>query len=301
MRIINKIILIIGIIFSTNILFATTDNYKSFIFGFDSSSIISDDLKDAKVALQLWIEELAIKEGGVQLEVKYFYDSEEIIDSYINGKINIQLASVDLLSYLKHKEEINKNSLMLWTVSNTENIFYQYYLIANKSSYIKDIKDIKDKSLIVKKNDLLAKIWLDKISYSYNHKAYSNLIKKQINDKKHSRLILKVFFNKADFAVVPKYAWDIMKEINPMIVSKIDIIKKSQKIFLPMVGMGKLGGNKEYMNIFLSVSQRAAKSKRSEQIRTLIKFDKVMILKEDFIHDFENFYLEYKHLKKLYP
>lgn len=298
MCIINKIIIIF--IFFTSSLFAdaNSSSNKNFVLGIDSSMVLSSELKDSKIALQLWIEELT-KDKGFQVKVKYYQNTKKIIEAYLNEKSDV-MALIDVLSYIKNKTILNQKSMLLWTFSYTENLYYQYYLIVNKESNIKTIKDIKDKRFIIKKNDTISKIWLDKLSYEQNHKSYKSLIKKQTEENKYSRAILQVYFNKADFTIVTKNEWDMMKEINPMIKSKIKIIEKSENIFIPVVGIGRKNTNKNFNKKFISTAQKAQSSARSQQIRALINFRKVFIIKEDFITDFEQFYWDYENLKKKY-
>lgn len=277
---------------------------KEFSFGLENKSLVRADYVDSKIALSLWMKDLGEKEN-TRINVIFYDNQKDIIADYTqNDKLDIIIN--DVVSYLENYPKINTASEFLWTLSTQKNSkFYRYYLIVNKKSNIKSLKDIKGKTVSVKENDSLAKLWFDKISYETNHKSYTHIIKKQINVSKISRVVLSVLFEKADFAIVTKGTWDTMTEINPSIKNSIDILLQSKSIFVPIIGAAKKNKNQEgikseVMKKFINTASRVKDSVRSKQIRSLIKFENAFILKPTDLDELFKFYEVYKALKKVY-
>ena len=96
-----------------------------------------------------------------------------------------------------------------------------------------------------------------------------------------------------------------MVEINPSIKSRVDVLLMSKPIFVPIIGAAKKNRNSkdirmELMQKFMNTATRAGESVRSKQIRTLIKFENVFLIKPTDIEELFKFYADYKDLKKLY-
>jgi ABC-type phosphate/phosphonate transport system substrate-binding protein len=295
---------LIVLVLFTSAMYSQTPLRKIFSFGFESKSLIGTDYVDSKIALRILLREMGEKED-VDIDVLFYDTQDDIIEDFVE-KSKLDIIVKDIASYLDNYEKIESSSEFLWTLSTQKNSrYYQNYLIVNKNSNIKSLQDIKGKTLSIKEHDSLGKIWLDKIVLEKIQKSYVDVIGNQKKVSKMSRVVLSVLFGKADFAVVSKETWETMIELNPAIKNKIDVLTQSELIFIPIIGAVRKAESSDntkqvFLRKFIDTANRIEESVHNKQIRTLIKFEYVYILKRDDLKELFKFYDEYKLLRKKY-
>lgn len=290
------ICLIFIILFTPNTYSKVEDKLVS-RFGFVSQSRILSDFRDARDSLSNWIEDIGNK-NNVKLDVKFFQNSDIVYKKFLANELDMIV--LPLPYYFENRKEINTNAKDFWTLSFSENKFTQYYLITQKNSKNKSFKDINNKVISIKEFDQVAEIWFDKNSLIENKKGYLKLIQNLIKEEKESTVVLDVFFKKSQLGIVSKKTWDIMVELNPAIEKNIDIIKKSEKIHLPFVGIFNNNSSKEMVDTFFILTGNLKKLYNSNEMLDLLKFDSIFSLDKDSLIPLEVYYDEYFALKKKY-
>lgn len=266
-------------------------------FGFLSEGTLLSSFKDARVALKVWLEDVAVSYNG-KLHVEFYDNSEDLYNALKNNKL--EMVILDLPFFFKNKNDILKTSANFWSL-NLSNVKYpQYYLLAKKSLNAKSFADVKNKTVSLKKGDIGASVWLDKNSLISNKESSLNATKDIILKKKESTALLNVFFNKSDFAVVRKETWDISSELNPALKKKISVIKKSQSIHIPFIGIFRKDTKDLTLKSFFKLSNDLNKIKGSQQIITLLKFNSLFKIDDNYLKDLDKYYEEYFALKKKY-
>ncbi len=173
----------------------------------------------------------------------------------------------------------------------------EYYLIANKKSGIKTIKDLKGKVLNSIITTSYYQIWLDYLSLKEFGKPYKKIIKKIIVEEKDNKKLLNVYFNKADFTVVSKAVYDDVILLNPSIINNLIIVKKSKPIFYYALGVFHKKTPKKLIDDFFDIVNSEGVHKELSTIYKLIGINGIE--KRNF-NDFDalkSFYNEYKKLK----
>lgn len=266
-------------------------------FGFLSEGTLLSSFKDARVALKVWLEDVAVSYNG-KLHIEFYDNSEDLYNALKNNKL--EMVILDLPFFFKNKSDILKTSGNFWSLNLSDAKYPQYYLIGKKSLNAQSFKDIKNKTVSLKDGDIGASIWLDKNSLISNKSSSTKALKDIILKKKESTAILNVFFNKSDFAVVRKETWDISSELNPALKKKIAVIQKSKSIHIPFIGLFHKDTKRLTLESFFSLSDDLRKVKGSEQIITLLKFNSLFRIDDKYLEDLDKYYEEYFALKKKY-
>ncbi len=266
-------------------------------FGFLSEGTLLSSFKDARVALKIWLEDVATSYDG-KLDIEFYDTSESLYSALKNGEL--EMVILDLPFFFKNKKDIFENSDNFWSLNMSDSKYPQYYLIGKKSLNAKDFKGIKNKTISIKEGDLGASVWLDKNSLINNKESSKKALKEIILKKKESTAILNVFFNKSDFAIVRKETWDISSELNPSLKKKIAVIQKSKKIHIPFIGLFRKNTKSLTIKSFFSLSQDLNKIKGSGQIITILKFHSLFKVDDDYLKNLDKYYDEYFALKKKY-
>lgn len=295
----KKLMFLFSIILVLNASDEVNSNYKFYSnYGFSSTNTMLSTFKDARVALSVWIEKIAKSYGG-RLDVR-FYDNINLMYNKFKNEKKLDMIVVDLPFYFKNKEEILSISDNIWSISFDKEKYLQYYLVVNKSSNIKEMDDLKNKNISLKLHETSALVWLDKHSYSLYKKPYDKLFNKITYDKKESTSLLKVFFNKTDAAVISQKTWETMVELNPGIKKRVNIVKKSKRIFLPFIGFFSKNADKNSVKAFFDLSSKMKSLPESNQIITLLKFETIFKVDKSSLSELEECYSEYFSLKKRY-
>ncbi|WP_121628653.1 PhnD/SsuA/transferrin family substrate-binding protein [Poseidonibacter antarcticus] len=266
-------------------------------FGFLSEGTLLSSFKDARVALKVWLEDVAVRYEG-KLNIEFYDNSDSLYNALKNNELDMVV--LDLPFFFKNKKDILETCDNFWALNMLDDKYSQYYLIAKKSLNAKNFKDIKGKTISLKKGNIGASVWLDKNSLISNKKSSKKITKRILEKKKESTAILNVFFNKSDFAIVRKKTWDIISELNPTISKKLEIVQKSEKIHIPFIGLFRKDINKLSIESFFKLSKDLNEIKGSQHIIALLKFNSLFRVNDDYLKNLDKYYNEYFMLQKKY-
>ena len=266
-------------------------------FGFLQTGTILNRFKDARVAIKVWLEDIALSYGG-DLTLNFYDNNNTLYKDFANHKVDMIVLSLPY--YFLNKEKIDKEAIDFWTIAMSKDRYIKYYLISLKDSKIKSFKDVKNKSISITNNDTVGNIWIDKKSLQTFKTSYKNIFSQIHPVLKESTALLNVFFKKKDLAIVTKKTWDTMIELNPSIANRIKIVDETKQKHIPFIGFFSKYADKRSIDAFFELSANLHDLRGSSQVIDLLKFDSIFKLEKDSLIELENYYKEYEVLKKRY-
>lgn len=266
-------------------------------FGITTEGNLLAKFKDAKIALKAWLEDMAVLYKG-EVGIEFYDNPKPLYEDFKKNKLD--MAVVNLPFFFENRTSIEKHSNHIWSLSIDNKKFNQYYLIANKKQKLKGFSSLKRKTLAIKKGDETAKIWLDKKSYKKNRVSSDKLLKQVKYESKERTVLLNVFFGKTDYAIVTKAAWDIMLEFNPTLKKRIEILEKSENIFLPFIGFFSKNAHEKSVEVFFKVSGNLEELSGGERIIKMLNFNSIFKVDDKMLLKLDNYYSEYFKLKEKY-
>jgi len=285
--------IIVTLLIFISISYCKNEN-NSLFYGVVKNGEILSRFSFAKISLTSWIEETSANYEN-QVKMKYFDTSKELFDNFKDQEINI--AAINLLFYFQNEKEIKQYTDYIWTISMFNKTYHQYYLISADSN---GFKDLKNKTLTIKRTDNIAKSWLDKNSYLSNKKSSDKLLENIFYEKRQHSIILKVFFGKSDYGIVTREVWDIATAFNPAIKKKLKIVSKSEKIFLPLIGFVTKNNTEKNVKIFHKLTNSLRKLQGSNNSDPSVRIDNIIKLDDKKLEKLRNYYEEYFVLKEKY-
>lgn len=267
-------------------------------YGFLSSGTIFSIFKDARVSLSSLLEELDEEYNG-HIEIKFYSNSKEAYTTF-NSDDKLKMITVSSSYFFENRKNIENIASNFWTISYDDSKFVQYYLLGRKDLKFESFKDLNNKIISIPQNNKAAHTWIDKNSLLSNKKTYKKVIKKIENTENGKKALLNIFFEKSDFAVVSKDTWNKVLEQNPNIIKKIKVIKKSENLFIPLVGFFKKNEETLSLETFFSITDNKNLASKKEKIQKMLKINKIFKLTQDEINTLQEYYLEYFLLKKRY-
>lgn len=222
------------------------------------------------------------------------YEALEDFKSY--KKMNLVVTY--LAFYLENKDSLKEFTKRPFLFNNTADEKNQFYLIVNKDSNINSLKDLKGKTFAGYVGDEGYSLWLDYLTRKNLKKPYKKLIKNELEIQKNQRLILNVYFNKADFSVISKTVYNDMISLNPSIEKRVKILKKSKPIFFFGLGLFHKNTPKSLVDPFYEYIDNGQFNKDFEDIFKLLSAYGVQKASFDDLKPLDDYFEEYKELKK---
>lgn len=284
-----------------NLVFAD-EPYKNegrFHLGFYGHSISEmASRSDIEVSMNFWTKDLLAEESrkiNINLtEIKaILYDSmQEMREAMLRGELDMIVGPPLLISQYFKREELADGFTGMLEGKREDNIL----LIARNTQNITNIKDLKGKRLLVLEDDEFSEIFIDTLFLKQFNSSYKKIASSVEQQIKASRVVLDIYFNKADAGVVYRNSYEVMIELNPDIANATKIIAeypmKSKNFGYFIKGypyaetMSKMA-----VNLF-------SKNSRSKQILEVFKTSELGYCSVQDLDSFDNYYNEYKKLKK---
>jgi ABC-type phosphate/phosphonate transport system substrate-binding protein len=226
-----------------------------------------------------------------------FYNDQDNLLKDFKDKKNINAIVIYPEFYFENKELIKKISKNPFIYKNSSASNSQLFLIANKSSKINSINDIKNKAFVnIDFNDTYS-TWLDYLTLKSFNKSYKNIIGNESISNKSSTALLDIYFNKADFCVIEKETYENMLILNPSLEKKLKIIEKSPEIFFSAVTSIQKDASPELIALINQILDNKTFKDDFKELLKLINLDSASRIEFEDLKEFEKFYTEYKFLK----
>jgi len=188
---------------------------KTIHVAYDASSMNSFSKKDMMIATEIWVKEL-IKDTGYDLEFTYYDDMSKMAEDLDAGKVDLMTGFG--LSFIKYFD-LSKldNAFGVGTKDGLKEVFI---VVASKEKGISSIADLKGKSVGVNIDDEVAKLYIQTKVYELTNTQDIKIVE----FKSRQRALLKLFFSKVDAVVTTNKSFELLKELNPQVSKKLQII-----------------------------------------------------------------------------
>lgn len=174
---------------------------------------------DIEVSLKLWADEMA-KVLEIPAEVRLYTSLADIQGDMVAGRANFVIADgISLLRYF----EPNELSDGFGGRGRTED---NLVLLAHKSAGIQHAKDLAGKRVVLLSDNELSDLWLATMCLRSMRQPCKQAGVTVSKETRSTQQVLKVFFNKADAALVRGYAYELAAELNPQIREQLQVVER---------------------------------------------------------------------------
>ena len=262
-----------------------------FIYGYQLRAMQNLPIKDAEAAIKVWVDELS-HEDGLKSKVHLYKDLDTLIKDFQNG--NLDLISVDPLDYLVSMQEIEAE--LAFNPVKYGKKTDKYLLLVRSDSSFTDITDLRGKKLVILKGTHANLLFLNTLLLRHKQEETDKFFSAIDEKNKVLKVVLSVFFEKADACIVTEGAFKTMAELNPQVGKQLRIIDSSEEIILGLSLFHKDIDEKlkeKVKKITYSLKERT----RGRQILMLFKFEDIVQLEESNLDTLKVLLNEYKTLK----
>jgi hypothetical protein len=189
------------------------------------------DPEDARLSLEMIMRKTMVRpDNPFKAELDFIGDfataSEKIAQKRYHFVVSMFMDYVDLNRTIALKP--------ILVLSKTNRPVEFLVLITRNNVTLEQIVS-KPKSILILEESragAMAKAWLDTVLWEKGLTAGSRIFSEIQYARKTSRVILPVFFGKADACVTTLSAFDLMADLNPQIKKNLTIAKQSEKLAL---------------------------------------------------------------------
>lgn len=252
---------------------------------------------DIEVSLNFWAKDLLVVEAKKQninissSSATLFYRIEDLKQAFDRGELDMIVAPPLLIARYFKREKLGNGWMGVLADKKSDYLL----LIARTDKNINSAKDLSGKRLTMQESDELADLFLNTEVLKSLKKDYKNIGLTLQYQKKPNRIILDVFFDKADSAVVYKSSYDITSELNPDITKKIKILAEYP---VRSKNFSFFRVDYPFLKELNAASVNFNKSPRAQQILEVFKTPEISLCKVEELEDFDKFYNDYLQLKQ---
>lgn len=269
------------------------------VMGFYAHSITENaSLSDIEVSINFWAKDL-IAEESRKLNINLF-DSRAILfdtmsemhQALLRGELDLIIAPPLGIVQTFKRDELEDGFTGMLAGNQPDNLL----LVVRGDKNINSVKDLVGKRLLMPGNDELAVVFIDSLFLKQLKAGYLTKFASVQNKNKDSRILLDIYFNKADAGVVYRNAYDVMVELNPdiartvLILEKLPIKNKNFSYFVKGYPFAQ-----ELSKMAVTIFRQSVRAKQILDVFRTPELDHCSINELDF---YEQYYADYLRLKK---
>ena len=243
---------------------------------------------DVRAAFDLWAQEMGAR-FEVPFKVSYYQDINEMRQDFLLGKINgVTADALSLARNFRIDELAEGYSVIMQGSWNLE---------LRTGKQVKDAGNLLGKRVAMLNNDATAELFLETLCLrDYAHpcaQVFTDVQKVATS----SQAAMRLFFGNAELALVPRYGYELAREMNPQLDGKAGQVVSE----LPLSGMyyaffsAKV--DKEFRLRTLRMIPTMHTYPRGRQLLDLFKMDHLVIADPSELKLFQQMDREYRELK----
>lgn len=278
------VLLIVTTLFNETNCQTEKDDVGYFQLAFSTNVFKGVYLNDAIAGAKVLTEEL-LKEFS---EIDYKVASPVTFSNTEELKSLIKTKAIEV--YIMHPTEYIKLSSSkklepICVAARDGNPYDVFYLLVNKKSNYKRVKDLINKKVLVGSpfQADLPNIWLEYLLRQKKLKPCEKYFSKIEYLEKGLPAILPVFLNKADACIVPKNIFDTVCELNPQIKKELIVIEKSEPIAIGVVAIRKSISNQRTKTAIKKALLNLDKTKSGHQYLTVFKLSNLIKFNDKYM------------------
>ncbi len=267
---------------------------ENFVLVCPKNIFINVNLNDAKAAIKIWGEALQKQlKMGVRFDLQLFDNVQEIVNS--PDRDNFGLIMLNSIDYLNLKSKMHLYPILVAT--DKDNIYMQFLLLVKGKQY-KNLKDLKSKKLGLLKTSYypVSKMWLEVLLNKNKQKKEEEFFSSIKEYDSESQLVMSVFFGQNDACIVPKAAFETMKELNPQVGEQLNVLSESPDYLKGLSCFTENSRKFSYSERFIEASLNLGSYSSGKQIMTLLKTENAVRFKAEYLESSQELLKDYNNL-----
>jgi ABC-type phosphate/phosphonate transport system substrate-binding protein len=234
------------------------------------------DARDAKVAMEVWLQKLIDKDGQprrYRFHATTFADEASLVKAVRKGRLH--LVALTAKRYLELRDELKLEPAPLPVIDRAA--CHPYVLLVHANSGITRLEQLKGKRLVAetgsRNNSPLT--WLETLLLEGGGSDPSKFFSRIRKASKPSGIALPVFFRQADACLISRPAFKLLVELNPQLGKKLKPLSTSPPLVRVVVSYTR-ACDAETRKAISEFMLGLHKSTEGKQVLTLFRTDKLV-------------------------
>ncbi len=284
------------IVFSVALLVQAGEGRKTFTVAFGGNFVSVANMKDSRLAAEIWSKKLAAKMGfGYTTEVLLFKDLNSLLKS-------VKKEETDMVEMLTPDYVRMSNRGLLDPVfigMKNGSPLETYLLLVPRDKQITGLASLRGRKILVERGTRgnLAGIWLDTMLLKESLPPARKFFQNSISEDTPSRCLLPLYFHQADACVVTKAVYQTTIELNPKIGLSLTTIKESPPLLFGFIALRR-NLDRHMVDSIMESGLALHTESEGKQILTLFGLDSLDRYKPSYLRQTEALVKEHDALLK---
>ncbi len=233
------------------------------------------DIRDAQVAIELWIgqvsEEMRLP---VLTETVFFDDVPAVVKAIKAGDIDV--VPLPPLDFLEIRDTVALEPLAVGVSGGT--VTDEYVILVHRSRGISALKQLKDMKLMAESGRYaraVAFMWLDTLLMREGLGRKEDLFGAIREGRRAAQAILSVFFGQVEACLVTRRSLETVSELNPQVGRELTVLCRSPG-FVREIMCGRKGYDETRKRVLMDGALRFQRYPKGQQILGLFGLDGVV-------------------------
>lgn len=284
-------LLLLFIVFANSSIPQTSNQQSSnrkYRFIYSKDLFFNTKLEDAVALTKIFTEKIR-KQKNVKddFEIIVCETEDELIEAV---KTNFDFVLSSTSDFIKLFKTGNVKPVL---VNQTQgNYGYVYYLISKNKKGFNKLEDLKNSKLrILSRSDgQVPSIWLEKLLRDKKLPRKDKFFKELSFDFVPTNVILPVYFNKIDAAIVTKASFELMCELNPTLLKEFNILEVSPALLFGVLCFDKKNTDTNRDKFIYDILTSMHNDVDGQQFLNLFSLEKIIPYKEIYLTKFLELY-----------
>ncbi|WP_456449594.1 PhnD/SsuA/transferrin family substrate-binding protein [Hydrogenimonas sp.] len=248
--------------------------------------------KDIKISFKELIK-IYTSQYGINAKVIYYDHQEDAVRDFCEGKLdNITGTGVVIA---KNYRKLFPNA-SLYYIAKKSDSYYTSHLLLRRKGAPESIRGCRVSIALSYYNNHL---YLQRYALEHEKAPYEDIV--TVDETKNSRIaIFHLFFGQSDYAVVPEESWEVAKELNPQLGSKIEIADRSPNIMIYGAGCYSNRLSQDFIDTIRRINEEVIHSSVGKKMFKLLQIKDHKLVSEKIFYPYIKYIQETERLLARY-
>lgn len=245
---------------------------------------------EARASFDLWAQELMAK-FDIPIKVYYYDDMAVMRRDFRDLKINGVTTDAMLLARNFQLDELAEGYLVAMPGG------WNLQLLAAKAAGIRGFQDLAGKRVVMLEDDPTSELFLEKLCLREFSRECRQVFAEIQQVPSNNQAAMRLFFGKADLALVNRYGYELALEMNPQLAGKVDRVLEEMPLASQYFAFFSPHVAPEFRQRTLRVIPTMHTYPRGRQLLDMFKMDHLELARPAMLKPFMQLEREYRDLK----
>lgn len=226
--------------------------------------------KDVEITVRFWVEEIASKAGVSIKPIQLYDDLSELKRDVDAGKVNYIVSTPMGLAQQFADDDLADGFAAAGAANDA------LMLVVRRDAGIRNPGDLAGRHVQVRERDELSDIYLNTLLRSSG--VSPSQLKAVSTQRKTSSLVLNLFFNRCDAALITRNAFEVAAELNPQIRQRLHVLDAySFEQYRDNIGIFSSSVSPEDREAIIAAALKVEHTPRGRQLLEIYRTDRLIL------------------------